>query len=153
MSFPEHLHSALEQVEAHLLQCWELSLQDLREQNEALRREIAEQYEENLQLRDRKDPRISQQEQLIEKLETRLAEHLKPNPRLEELEQELDSIEQGDQPTGATGTGKKTLKPDPKAEQARAAKSADQQRRKESLQKELEALLRDSDQLLHDAQR
>ena len=70
------------------------------------------------------------------------------------LEQELDAIEQGDQqslPTPTT-TGKKTLKPDPKAEQVKVAKTADQQRRKEALQKELEALLRDSGTLLQDAQ-
>jgi hypothetical protein len=70
------------------------------------------------------------------------------------LEQELDSIEQGDQ-QAANNTpvaGKKTVKTDPKAEQAKAAKAADQVRRKEALQKELESLLRDSDTLLQDAQ-
>jgi cytochrome c556 len=74
--------------------------------------------------------------------------------RKAELELDLDSIEAGDQQTSSTppANGKKTLKPDPKAEQAKAAKSADQQRRKEALQKELEALLRDSDKLLQDAQ-
>lgn len=74
--------------------------------------------------------------------------------RKAELEQELESIDQADHQTDAapTKTGKKTLKPDPKAEQAKTAKAADQQRRKEMLQKELEALLRDSDTLLQDAQ-
>lgn len=70
------------------------------------------------------------------------------------LEQELDNIEQNDQQlnTPSPSNGKKTLKPDPKAEQAKTAKKADQERRKEALQKELEALLRDSDTLLQDAQ-
>lgn len=70
------------------------------------------------------------------------------------LEQELDSIQAGDEQTAAPTptTGKRAAKPDPKAEQAKAAKSADQQRRKEALQKELESLLRDSDSLLQDAQ-
>jgi hypothetical protein len=69
------------------------------------------------------------------------------------LQEELDSIEQVDQQSSSpTPAGKKTLKPDPKAEQAKAAKAADQQRRKEALQKELESLLRDSDNLLRDAQ-
>lgn len=68
------------------------------------------------------------------------------------LEQELDSIQAGDEQTAVPATGKRGAKPDPKAEQAKAAKSADQQRRKEALQKELEALLRDSDSLLQDAQ-
>ncbi len=69
------------------------------------------------------------------------------------LEQDLDSIEQGDLPLIAPPTsGKKAPKKDPKAEDAKAAKAADQQRRKEALQKELEALLRDSDDLLKEAQ-
>lgn len=70
------------------------------------------------------------------------------------LEEELDSIEQGDQQAAnsAPVSGKKTVKADPKAEQAKAAKAADQVRRKEALQKELESLLRDSDTLLQDAQ-
>lgn len=111
MSFPEHLHAALEQVEAHLLQSWELSLHELRQQNEALQSEIAEQYAENLQQRERPDPRLSeleaelaglrdakpdprigQQAKLIEKLEAELAEQLKPDPRKAELEQELTGL-------------------------------------------------------------
>lgn len=69
------------------------------------------------------------------------------------LEQDLNTIEQGDQQAAVQPTsGKKTLKPDPKAEQAKNAKAADQQRRKEALQKELESLLHDSETLLQDAQ-
>ena len=70
------------------------------------------------------------------------------------LEQELGAIDQEDQDALAAppNSGRKALKPDSKAEQAKTAKSADQQRRKEALQKELEALLRDSDILLQDAQ-
>lgn len=70
------------------------------------------------------------------------------------LEQELGSIEQEDQDALADqpGQGRRMLKPDPKAEQAKTAKAADQERRKEFLLKELESLLRDSDTLLQDAQ-
>ncbi len=68
------------------------------------------------------------------------------------LQEELDNINQEDQPTTPPTSGKKALRPDPKAEQAKATKAANQQRRKEALQKELEALLRDSDTLLQDAQ-
>lgn len=70
------------------------------------------------------------------------------------LQQELDNISQADQDQSAPSSkpGKKTLRPDPKAEQEKAVKTTDQQRRKEALQKELEALLRDSDALLQDAQ-
>lgn len=76
--------------------------------------------------------------------------------RLDELEErkarlqtELDSIEAGDQAIQAPA--KKGLKKDPKAEQQKTAKLADQNRRKEELQQELKALLRDSDALLKDA--
>jgi hypothetical protein len=76
--------------------------------------------------------------------------------RLDELEQrkarlqtELDSIEKGDQVMETPA--KKGLKKDPKAEQQKMAKMADQNRRKEELQQELKALLRDSDILLKDA--
>lgn len=65
------------------------------------------------------------------------------------LQTELDSIEKGDQAIEAPA--KKGLKKDPKAEQQKSAKTADQNRRKEQLQRELEALLRDSDTLLKDA--
>jgi hypothetical protein len=70
------------------------------------------------------------------------------------LQQELDGIEAADQQSAAPAntSGKKTLKPDPKLEQAKVAKAADQARRKEALQKELEALLRDSETLLQQAQ-
>lgn len=70
------------------------------------------------------------------------------------LQEDLDNINQEDQNLEAPPAkpGKKTPRPDPKAEQAKATKAADQQRRKEALQKELEALLRDSDTLLQDAQ-
>lgn len=70
--------------------------------------------------------------------------------RKSELEKELANLQQTEdlQPV----TGKKTLKADPKAEQAKATKAADQARRKEMLQIELEALLNDSDKLLRDAQ-
>lgn len=89
------------------------------------------------------------------------AQHLDQNVlrRLDELEQrktsleqELDSIEANDQQTAAPQPTKKGLKKDPKAEQQAAAKSADQQRRKEQLQRELEKLVRDSDQLLQEAE-
>lgn len=116
MSFPEHLHAALGQLEDHLLQSWQISLHDLREENEGLRREIAEQYEENLQLRERKDPRLAEWEELVPKLQAELSElrslqkesgplreqvgqlqaqleeKSKPDPRLTELEQELSGL-------------------------------------------------------------
>lgn len=77
--------------------------------------------------------------------------------RLNELEQrkadmrlKLDTIEQLDAQTNAAPppSGKKNLK----AEKAKAEKAADQQRRKEELQRELELLLKDSDELLKKAQ-
>ena len=66
------------------------------------------------------------------------------------LQLQLDTINQQDQQltTSLPDSGKKTMKADPKNEQAKA----DQQRRKDALQKELDALLRDSDKLLQDAQ-
>lgn len=83
----------------------------------------------------------------------------KVSKRLEELEQrkaalqrEVESIEQAEQQPAATQPAKKGLKKDPKAEQQAAAKAADQQRRKEQLQRELEKLVRDSDQLLQEAE-
>lgn len=76
--------------------------------------------------------------------------------RLDELEErkarlqtEIDSIEKGDQ--ALETPSKKGLKKDPKTEQQKAAKAADQNRRKEQLQRELDALIRDSDALLKDA--
>jgi multidrug resistance efflux pump len=79
--------------------------------------------------------------------------------RLDELEKrkaalqtELDNIEQGDQDLTAAPTPKKGIKKDPKAEEAKAAKSADQQRRKEELQRELDQLFKDSETLLQQAQ-
>ncbi len=65
------------------------------------------------------------------------------------LQTELDNIEKGDQAIEAPV--KKGIKKDPKAEQQKAAKAADQNRRKEQLQRELDALIRDSDTLLKDA--
>lgn len=83
----------------------------------------------------------------------------KVSKRLEELEQrkaalqkEVDSIEQGDQQAAAPQPTKKGLKKDPKTEQQAAAKSADQQRRKEQLQRALDSLVRDSEQLLQEAE-
>ncbi len=77
--------------------------------------------------------------------------------RLDELEQrkanlqtQLDSIEQGDQAIADAPVPKKGLKA--KAEQEKAAKSADQTRRKEVLQRELDQLLKDSEVLLKQAQ-
>lgn len=68
------------------------------------------------------------------------------------LQQELDSIEHTDQQTAPATPPKKGLKKDPKAEQQAAAKAADQQRRKEQLQRELEALVKDSERLLQQAE-
>lgn len=42
MGFPEHLQAALGQLEEHLLQSWQISLDDLRCQNEALQSELAQ---------------------------------------------------------------------------------------------------------------
>ncbi len=88
------------------------------------------------------------------------AQHLDASmlTRLDELEQrkaalqgELDSIEQEDQ-TAAAPAPKKGLRADSKAEKAKAEKAADQQRRKEELQRELEQLFKDSEALLQQAQ-
>lgn len=68
------------------------------------------------------------------------------------LEQQLSDIKQGEEQPATAPAGKKTLKRDPKAEQAKADKAADQQRKKDALQKELEDLIRDSDTLLQRAQ-
>ncbi len=67
------------------------------------------------------------------------------------LQQQLDSIEAGDQALRDTPkpSTKKGLRA---ATDAAAAKQAEQQRRKESLQSELEKLIRDSDALLKQAQ-
>ncbi|MDX1911537.1 MAG: hypothetical protein SFV22_08640 [Saprospiraceae bacterium] len=69
--------------------------------------------------------------------------------RKAELQQELDAIEAGEQPVETPAP--KSKKKDPKAEQEKAAKAADQNRRKEALLRELENLVRDSDALLKDA--
>ncbi len=74
--------------------------------------------------------------------------------RKAELEKDLNEIEQGDQAAVAPAPApKKGIKRDPKAEEQKTAKAADQQRRKEALQRELEALLQDSDLLLQEAQK
>lgn len=65
-----------------------------------------------------------------------------------ELEQELNQIEANDQQSAAMPVSKKK---DPKTEKAKAAKTADQNRRKEALFRELESLVRDSDALLQEA--
>jgi type II secretory pathway component PulM len=84
-----------------------------------------------------------------EKLLKRLDELEQRKARLEE---EIDGIEQADQAAAAPAPStKKGLKKDPKAEAQQNAKAADQARRKEQLQRELEALIRDSDSLLQQA--
>lgn len=80
--------------------------------------------------------------------------------RLDELERrktalqsELDSIEQIDQQLqSAPPPAKKGLKADPKAEQTLSSKNADQERRKAELQQQMEQLIKDSDDLLKQAQ-
>lgn len=79
--------------------------------------------------------------------------------RLDELEKrkaslqsELDSIEKAEQELANTPAPKKGLKADPKAEKAKTEKAADQQRRKEALQRDLEQLFKDSETLLQQAQ-
>jgi hypothetical protein len=67
------------------------------------------------------------------------------------LEEKLQNVEAGDE-AAATPVPKKNGKTDPKAEQQKAAKAADQLRRKEVLLQELDQLVRDSDALLQDAQ-
>lgn len=69
--------------------------------------------------------------------------------RKAELQQELNAIEAGEQQSATPAP--KSKKKDPKAEQEQAAKAADQNRRKESLLRELENLVRDSDALLKEA--
>lgn len=78
--------------------------------------------------------------------------------RLDELERrkatlqtELNSIEKADQQL-KTNPAQKGLKADPKAAQADSAKVADQDRRKGELQQELEQLIKDTDDLLKQAQ-
>lgn len=65
------------------------------------------------------------------------------------LQTEIDSIEAGDQ--AAAAPAKKGVKADPKAAAQKAAKAEDQNKRKAALQRELEALLHDSDALLKQA--
>lgn len=79
--------------------------------------------------------------------------------RLDELEKrkaalqsEIDSIEQADQELAQAPAPKKGAKTDAKAEKAKVQKSADQQRRKEELQRELDQLFKDSEALLQQAQ-
>jgi len=79
--------------------------------------------------------------------------------RLDELEKrkaalqsELDNIEKAEQELANTPAPKKGLKADPKAEKAKTEKAADQQRRKEALQRDLEQLFKDSETLLQQAQ-
>lgn len=67
------------------------------------------------------------------------------------LQQELDAIEATDT-APAPAPPKKGVKADPKAAEQTAAKAADQKRKKERLQRELEDLLKDSEQLLQEAQ-
>ncbi len=80
--------------------------------------------------------------------------------RLDELEQrktslqsELDAIEQHEQDLAAAPAPKKGAKADPKAEKVKTQKAADQQRRKEELQRELDALFKDSEALLQEAEK
>ncbi len=90
------------------------------------------------------------------------AEHVdaKVIKRLDELERrkaslqsELDSIEQIDEQLQNTPAApQKGLKTDPKAQQTQSAKAADQQRRKADLQNQLEQLVKDTDDLLKQAQ-
>ena len=84
---------------------------------------------------------------LDEKVITRLDELEAKKARLQE---DLSQIEQGDQQ--AAVAARSTQKPSPKAQVATANKTADQQQRKEQLQRELEQLLHESDQLLQQAQ-
>lgn len=52
MGYPENLHAALEQLQEHLLQSWQLSLEELRTEAESLRKELAQVYEEKVLLND-----------------------------------------------------------------------------------------------------
>ncbi|GAB4496935.1 MAG: hypothetical protein OHK0019_29610 [Saprospiraceae bacterium] len=79
--------------------------------------------------------------------------------RLDELEKrkaalqsELDNIEKAEQELANTPAPKKGLRADPKAEKAKTEKAADQLRRKEALQRDLEQLFKDSETLLQQAQ-
>jgi hypothetical protein len=72
--------------------------------------------------------------------------------RKKTLKAELDSIEQGERELAATPAPKKGIRADPKAEKAKTEKEADQLRRKEALQRELEQLFKDSELLLQQAQ-
>jgi cytochrome c556 len=70
------------------------------------------------------------------------------------LQQELDAIEKVDATPAATpAPPKKGIKADPKAAEQTAAKAADQKRRKEELQRRLDDLLKDSEQLLQDVEK
>lgn len=64
------------------------------------------------------------------------------------LQKELDAIEQTEAEAPAPATDKKGLKTDA----TQALKSADQNRRKEALQRALDSLIRDTDTLLKQAQ-
>lgn len=68
------------------------------------------------------------------------------------LEQQLDSIQTGEQDllNAPPPSGRKGLKSTP--DTATSTKQADQQRRKEALQRELDQLIRDTDALLKSAQ-
>jgi len=66
------------------------------------------------------------------------------------LQLQLDTIQENEQ--SAPPAPKKGVAQDPKASGQQAAKAADQQRRKEALQREMESLFRDSEQLLQQAQ-
>lgn len=92
----------------------------------------------------------SQAEYVDEKVLKRLDELEK---RKAELDRELETIQQGDEQSAAPAPApKKGLKKDPNAEAQKAAKAADQQKRKEALQRELDDLLQDSAELLKEAQ-
>ena len=67
-----------------------------------------------------------------------------------ELQEELNQIEQGDQQ--AAVAARSTKKIDPKTQTVLANKASEQQRRKQELQRELEQLLHQSDELLLEAQ-
>lgn len=86
MGYPEHLHAALEQLQEHLLQSWELSLHDLRQENEALRLEIARQYEDRLQ-------QEAQQQSLKEEVASLQTARLEAeSEKIKELESELQNL-------------------------------------------------------------
>lgn len=112
MSFPEHLHLALGQVEEHLLQSWEISQTELRLHNEALQQEIAQQYAEILELREKipaadfRPPELEREIQDLRALNLEMQERHKQllaemaelkapkrNEKAEELEQELKGLQ------------------------------------------------------------